>query len=146
MTALAYWHRLLAALMIISLASVLPLRAQDEPVPAPWQEIISAQVQAFRDRDAPAAFSFAGAGFQRAYQSPDIFFETIVRSGYSPIMESVSHSFGRFQRLGVSGVVQEVRFVGKDQDLYGAIYQLTEEEAGWRVQGVQMFRQSGVAI
>jgi hypothetical protein len=48
--------------------------------------------------------------------------------------------------FGEDGVVQEVRLVGKDQELYTAIYQLTQEEVGWRVQGVQLVRQAGVAI
>lgn len=146
MRPLAHWRHLLAGLMIAWFAAAVPALAQEEPPPAPWQEVISAQIQAFRDHDAPAAFSFAGAGFQVAFQNPEIFFETIVRSGYAPIMDSVSHSFGRFQRIGARGVVQEVRFVGKDQDLHSAVYQLTEEDAGWRVQGVQLVRQSGVAI
>ena len=143
----SHWRRLAAAvLMLLAGIAAAPVLAQEETAPAPWQEVISAQVQAFRDHDAPAAFSYAGASFQVAFQNADVFFETIVRSGYAPIMDSVSHSFGRFQRIGESGVVQEVRFVGKDQDLYGALYQLTEEEAGWRVQGVQLVRQQGVAI
>ena len=67
-------------------------------------------------------------------------------SGYSPIMDSTSHSFGEYRMVGTDGVVQEVRLIGNDQQLYGALYQLTEEEGGWRVQGVQLYREQGVAI
>lgn len=42
-------------------------------------------------------------------------------------------------------VLQQVTLVGKDQWLYGAIYQLIEEPEGWRVQGVQLYRQQGMA-
>lgn len=139
----------MAGLLLWSVPSAAqPLDAQGSEAAdeLPWQDVISSQIQAFRDKDAPAAFSYAGAGFQVTFQNAEVFFEAIVRSGYAPIMESRSHSFGGFQRIGDIGVVQEVRFVGKDQELYSAIYQLTEEEVGWRVQGVQLVRQAGVAI
>jgi hypothetical protein len=128
----------------------LPAFAQDEPAapPAetPWQDVISSQIQAFREHDAPGAFMYAGAGFQVSFPSAEAFFNAIVTSGYAPIMESVSHSFGEYRMLGPAAVIQEVRLVGKGQELYGALYQLSEEEAGWRVQGVQLYRQQGVAI
>ena len=119
----------LVALLLI----IVPSIGQETPVApdaveTPWQDVISSQIQAFRDRDAPGAFN------------------TIMGSGYSPIMESTSHSFGEFQMVGTNGVIQEVRFIGGNQELYGALYQLTEEQGGWRVQGVQLFREQGVAI
>jgi hypothetical protein len=135
------------AAMVLALVAA-PAFAED-PVAAadaPWQDVITGQIQAFRDHDAPVAFSFAGAGFQESFPSAEAFFATIIGSGYAPIMESVSHSFGRFEKLAAKAVVQEVRFVGPGQELYGAVYQLTEEESGWRVQGVQMFKEAGVAI
>ena len=62
-------------------------------------------------------------------------------------MESTTHSFGRYQLLGEDeGVIQEVRFIDKSQDYYDAVYHLTEEAAGWRVQGVQLVKRPGVAI
>jgi hypothetical protein len=145
----------LAAALALAWA-VLPAAAQQEPVqpevPAevsvvPWQDVITSQIQAFRDHDAPAAFSYAGAGFQTSFPSAEAFFAAIVTSGYAPIMESTTHSFGRYELLGEEqGVVQEVRFIGKDQDYYDAVYQLTEEAAGWRVQGVQLVKRPGIAI
>ena len=147
------WRIVLGALLVAPLPAVAPAAGQGgiaAPPPAvvatPWQDVISSQIQAFRDGDAPAAFSYAGAGFQVTFPSAEVFFEAIVNSGYAPIMESRSHSFGIYQLIGEAGVVQEVRLVGKDQELYTAIYQLTQEEAGWRVQGVQLVRQAGVAI
>ena len=43
------------------------------------------------------------------------------------------------------GVVQ-VRLTGVDQSLYRAVYQLTEEPEGWRVQGVQLVKEAGIAV
>ena len=142
----SFWSRFCATLMAL-LVLVQPLAAQEPTaLDTPWQDVISSQIQAFREHDAPAAFSYAGAGFQVAYQNAEVFFEAIVTSGYAPIMESRSHSFGDYELLSARAVVQEVKFVGKDQELYGAIYQLSEEENGWRVQGVQLFKQPGIAI
>lgn len=139
-----------AGLVVFVLAGTiaLPLRAEDPPAApdAPWQDVITGQIQAFRDHDARVAFSYAGAAFQVSFPTAEAFFNAIVSSGYAPIMESSSHSFGPFQRLGDTGVIQQVRLVGKDQALYTATYRLTREEAGWRVQGVQLAKEPGIAI
>jgi hypothetical protein len=121
--------------------------AQDaQPVATPWQDVITGQVQAFRDHDAPAALSFAGAGFQTRFKSPEEFFVAIMGSGYAPIMESRSHTFGPFQKIDDKTVAQQVRFSGADQRLYEAVYVLVEEEGGWRVQGVQLAKTEAVGI
>jgi hypothetical protein len=111
-----------------------------------WQDTITAQVEAFRNRDAPAAFSYAALGFQAIFPTAEAFFQSIIGSGYAPIMESRSHSFGAFQKLSDTVVNQEVRFVGLDQSLYSAIYQLGREEEGWRVRAVQLSQAQGMGI
>lgn len=125
-------------------------QAQDAAVPGatiePWQSVITSQIEAFRAKDAPGAFQYAGAGFQVAFPSAEAFFSAIVGSGYAPIMESRSHSFGKFQKMGDKAVVQEVKLVGNDLSLYEAFYQLAEEANGWRVQGVQLLKQPGIGI
>lgn len=132
------------AALVVAVALAAPAAAQ--PALAPWQEVITKQIQAFRDRDAPAAFSYAGSAFQVTFQNAEVFFEAIMNSGYATIGDSTSHSFGEYRMFGERGVVQEVRIIGKDQDIYGALYQLTEEEAGWRVQGVQLLKRPGLAV
>lgn len=138
----------LASLLIAILAFATPLRAQDAvtTTATPWQDVITSQIQAFRDHDAPAAFSYAGIAFQASFPNAETFFVAIIRSGYAPIMESRSHSFGEFKLIGDMGVVQQVRFIGNNQQLYEAVYQLTEESGGWRVQGVHLMQPIGVAI
>jgi hypothetical protein len=125
-------------------------QAQDEATPGaaiePWQSVITSQIEAFRAKDAPGAFKYAGAGFQVAFPTAEAFFGAIVGSGYAPIMESRSHTFGEFQKMGDKAVVQEVKLVGNDQSLYEAFYQLAEEADGWRVQGVQLLKQAGIGV
>jgi len=121
--------------------------AQETPAAdTPWQDVISSQIQAFRDHDAPAALSFAGQGFQATFPSPESFFVTIMSSGYAPIMESRSHTFGSFQIIGDKSVAQLVKLLDKDQKFFEAVYLMTEEAAGWRVQGVQLAKTGAVGI
>lgn len=137
---------LIAAILLLG-ASV--ARAQDvaaEVEAEAWQGVITSQIEAFRAKDATAAFQYAGSGFQAAFPNADSFFSVIVGSGYAPIMESRSHGFGTFEKMGERTVVQEVKLVGNDQSLYEAFYQLVEEANGWRVQGVQLVKQPGMGI
>lgn len=139
----------LVSLSIATAAFAVPLQAEETEaaiIDAPWQEVITSQIQAFRDRDAPAAFSYAGIGFQANFPNAETFFVAIIQSGYAPIMESLSHSFGEFKRVGEKGVVQQVKFIGTDQQLYEAVYQLSEEAGGWRVQAVLLMEPNGIAI
>ena len=134
-----------------ALAGTIPAKAEDAGVPAvvavePWQEVITSQIEAFRHKDAKDALKWAGAGFQVAFPTPEAFFVAIISSGYAPIMESRSHSFGTFEKMGDKAVLQEVKFVGTDQSLYEAFYQLAEEPGGWRVQGVQLIKQNAIGI
>jgi hypothetical protein len=134
---------------IVALLMLSPVAAQEAgpaPAPAEWQEVISSQIQAFRDKDAPGALSYAGAMFKAAYADPREFFIAIIASGYAPIMESRSHSFGDYQLSAPGQVFQDVKFVGNDQALYEAIYQLGREPDGWRVHGVQLVRTPGVGV
>jgi hypothetical protein len=128
----------------------LPAWAQSQaptvtPAPAEWQVVIEAQVQAFRDHDAAAAFSYSAAPFHTTYKDPEEFFLAIVNAGYAPMMESQSESFGPYELVTPTIVYQDVKFVGRDQSFYEAIYRLTKEPAGWRVESVQLGKAPGAA-
>jgi hypothetical protein len=136
------WFGVLLSLLMFAA----PVRAQDDATAAAWQTVINGQIAAFQANDATAALSFATAPFHDAYTDPKAFVAAIVDSGYSPIIESRSHSFGRYQIVSPGHVLQDVKFVGNDQSLYEAIYQLDQETAGWRVQGVQLMKTPGVGV
>ena len=142
MTKLSWFGVLLSLLLFAA-----PAAAQDTaPAEAEWQAVITGQIQAFRDKDAPAALSFAGAEFKKNFTDPAQFFIAIMGSGYTPIMDSRSHTFGQFKLVTPEQVVQDVKFIGNDQSLYEAIYQLDKEADGWRVHGVQLMKQPGVGV
>lgn len=112
----------------------------------PWRLTVTGQIEAFRSRDPSGAFAYAADAFHQGFPSPEAFFVAIVGSGYAPIMESRSHSFGEFRRIDDVTVMQRVKFVGEDQMLYEALYLLGEEEGEWRVQGVQLMKQQGLGV
>ena len=139
MTKLSWLGAILALLLVIA-----PAAAQDDPVAADWQAVITGQVEAFRTHDAPAALSFAGAGFRQNFPDPADFEQAIRNWGYAAIMDSRSHSFGPYRQVSDSVVLQAVTFTGPDSVLYEAIYQLDREPGGWRVGGVQLVRTAGM--
>ncbi|MEO7221720.1 MAG: DUF4864 domain-containing protein [Devosia sp.] len=139
MTKLSWFGVLLSFLLLIA-----PAQAQDDPVAAEWQAVITGQVEAFRIHDAPAAMSFAGATFQQSFATPEEFEQAIRDWGYAAIMDSRSHSFGPYQQVNETVVLQAVKFTGPDSVLYEAIYQLNREESGWRVGGVQLIKTAGM--
>lgn len=132
---------------LFAIMAAWPVTAQDAATGGePWQAVITSQIEAFRAKDAPGAFQYAASAFHAGFPTAEAFFIAIIGSGYGPIMDSRSHSFGTHEMLAETVVLQEVKFVGNDQSLYAAYYQLTEETAGWRVSGVQLLKQPGLAI
>lgn len=132
----------LALMLALSLAP----GARAQAAPEPWQAAVTEQIVAFRSGDGPGALAMAGAGFQAAYTDGARFMADVERAGYAPIVQSRSHSFGVFREVEPGRVLQVVKLVGPDQSLYEALYQMAEEEAGWRVQGVIMRKSPGMGI
>lgn len=137
--------RMLLALTM-TMALLFPAAAQDDP--APWQATVTGQIEAFRAQDGAAALTFAGEGFRTQFEAaPASFYEAIIAAGYQPIVDSRSHSFGNFNRIDETRVMQVVKLVGPDQGLYEALYQLAEEpDEGWRVIAVILRKEEGVGI
>ncbi|MET3924709.1 DUF4864 domain-containing protein [Devosia sp. 2618] len=132
------------ALMVMAL--VVPALAQSESTP--WHATVTGQIEAFRAKDGAAALALAGEGFRTRFEGqPEAFYAVIAASGYAAIVESRSHSFGEFSKAGDTAVVQVVKFVGANQSLYEALYELADEPGqGWRVQGVMLRREPGIGI
>ena len=135
---------LVAAMMLM--VAIAPAVGQADATP--WQATVTGQIEAFRAEDGAAALAFAGEGFRLQFaEQPEAFYAAIVASGYGAIVQSRSHSFGDFRKVGEGTVLQVVKFVGPDQGLYEALYQLANEPGeGWRVQGVMLRREAGIGI
>ena len=134
------WAIIVGLMVLLS-----PAVAQDD---APWQATVTGQIEAFRAQDGAAALQFAGEAFRVQFDGqPEAFYAAIIASGYEPIVRSRSHSFGEFKTMSAARVVQIVDFVGSDQGLYQALYELGDEPGeGWRVLGVVLRREAGVGI
>lgn len=113
---------------------------------AEWQGVIHNQLQAFRDLDASGAFSYSASSFHTAFKSPEDFFVTIANAGYAPLMDTQSETFGSYDLVNPDVVFQDVKFSGKDNQYYEAVYGLTREAGGWRVEAVVVTKMPGVGI
>ncbi|WP_029040687.1 DUF4864 domain-containing protein [Cucumibacter marinus] len=139
---------MLAAILVVAFAgagSAQDATTTDPATEAPWQASITGQIEAFRAGDGAGALSFAGAGFRAAFDDPAVFVNAL-SGGYSPIINSRTHSFGDFRIVGEGVALQEVNIVGPDLKNFEALYQMRLEEEGWRVWGVQMRAAPGVTI
>ena len=139
MTKLSWFGVLLSLLLFVA-----PAQAQDESVASEWQAVITGQIEAFRLHDAPAALSFAATSFKQNFPDPAAFEQAIRDWGYEAIMESRTHSFGPYEQVNETVVLQAVRFTGPDSILYEAVYQLNKEADGWRIGGVQLIKTAGM--
>lgn len=140
------WRKDILALLALPMLAGAAMAAEVGKPEAAWQAVITGQIEAFRSGDGEEALSLAGEAFQARFKDPDAFVDAISASGYEPLVHSLSHSFGDFARPDPTHVVQVVKVVGPDQLLYQALYQLEEEADGWRVEGVALSREEGVAI
>lgn len=134
-----------AAFVFVLALAFAPAQAMEKDLV--WQSVITKQIEAFRRGDAVGALGYAGAAFKAQYDDPNAFYADIKRMGYGPIVDSLSHSFGAFEKdPGDTAVVQVVTILGPKQGLYEAVYRLSAEPDGWRVQGVFMRKQEGVGV
>lgn len=133
--------------LAMMMALLLPVAAQQDEA-APWQASVTGQIEALRAGDGAGALAFASEAFRLQFaERPEAFYAAVIATGYLPIAESRSHSFGTFNKVGDAIVLQVVKFVGADQGLYEALYQLgNEPEQGWRVLGVVLKKQPGIGV
>lgn len=110
----------------------------------PWQETVKGQIEALQSGNAEIALGLASSGFRETYTDPERFLADVTRSGYGPIVEARSFSFGSYEKTASGVVLQVVKLVGPDLALYEAVYQLTDEAGqGWRVLGVVLRKVPG---
>jgi hypothetical protein len=98
------------------------------------QQVISGQIDAFRNDDDGRAFDYASPGIQFMFGSPQRFM-AMVREGYQPVYHPRSMAFGDL--LVVDGAfVQELAVIGPDGQPRLARYVMQHEPDGtWRVDG-----------
>lgn len=98
------------------------------------QAVIIAQVIAFADDDAAAAWQLASDGIQQQFGSPDLFL-AMVRFAYPAIYRAASVQFGELiPHPGFA--VQTLVIIGPDGRYWDSFYTMVEQDGRWRIGGV----------
>ena len=143
MTALA---RLLAALAL----ALAPLPAAAQGAVAPddaraVRQVIEAQLDAFRQDDAPRAFSYAAPSIREAFQTPENFL-AMVRSAYPVVYRPAGVTFLIPLRADAD-LVQGVHLTDGAGALWLATYRLERQPDGtWRIAGCGLQPANGTVI
>lgn len=138
----------LTAALLALMFLVAPALSQDaeEVDSSVWQDVISGQIEAFRAGDAEGALVFAGQAFKDTYDDPVNFIRYIIEGGYGAIVASTAHRFDDYQVVSDGLVLQTLTITGPDGSPYQALYQMGEEEDGWRVWSVALRKAGGTPI
>ncbi len=109
-------------------------RPSGREVRAAVRATVEGQLAAFRADDPERAYGFASLGIRRQFRAP--VFAEMIRRGYPMLLAHRRAEFGlvRDNRAGRARVEVTV-FDARDRPTR-LLYQLAEEEAGWRVEGV----------
>lgn len=113
-----------------------PTSAADK---AAFQDIISAQMSAFRADDAAGAFGFASPNLQAKFGSPAVFMD-MVKNGYAPVYRPKTVEFRGIVEHP-RGPEQQVFVIGPDGRSYLAHYMMERQPDGsWRISGCYLER------
>ena len=122
---------LLLGLAVTAAAQEPPLSTADR---AAIQQIIQAQVDAFRRDDGDVAFGYASPTIQGMFGRSDVFMD-MVRQGYQPVYRPRVFDFREIVDLH-GQPAQKVHVVGPDGRPVTAIYPMTQlPDGSWRIDG-----------
>ena len=109
-------------------------RAESPADRAAIRDVITRQIEAFRQDDATAAYSFASPSIQRQMGTAERFLG-LVREHYQPLYRPSSTVFGGLVTED-GQIVQAVDVVGLDGRAARALYSMEQEPDGaWRISG-----------
>lgn len=126
---------LVAVLLGTSVAAAEPLWQGPTGDKAVIQNVIAAQVEAFRRDDGSGAYALASPAIQKQFGDAGTFLR-MVREGYAAIIRPRSVEYRR--TLEVQGLIlQEVFFVGGDLTTLLLLYNMERQQDGsWRINGL----------
>ncbi|WP_146590062.1 DUF4864 domain-containing protein [Puniceibacterium confluentis] len=107
------------------------------------ESTIQRQIDAFKADDLATAFSFAAPSIQGMFRTPDVF-GMMVKRGYPMVWRPGDV---RFTELRDEGSEMAQRVLIRDQEGRSHLleYRLIDEGGQWRISGVQLLPQPGVA-
>ena len=128
-----------AALIAATLAApaqAQPAQAQnDAAVVRAATEPVMRQLEAFRQGDFDAAYTFASASIRELFDRAA--FEQMVRGGYPEIARSVSAAVVEARVVTETSVYLRLRIGGANGQAVEAVYEMVREDRGWRINGVR---------
>lgn len=102
------------------------------------QDVIGAQIEAFRAKEHAEAFSHAAPQIQLMFRNQERF-ASMVQRGYAPIYGAQSWRFGRSKPDGKDTMYQEVMLTGPDGRSWVALYTMRRSKDGtWKIAGVRL--------
>ncbi|MDD9875928.1 MAG: DUF4864 domain-containing protein [Magnetovibrio sp.] len=131
---------LLAGWLALGLAA--PPAAAD---PARFETLIRAQIEAFRQDDAVAAFGLASPAIQRQFGDPETFL-SMVAAAYRPVYRPKRLVFLEVRPDRQGRPVQRVLVEGADGDTVFALYPMVRVGGAWRIDGCVLVRADGSGI
>ena len=105
------------------------------------QNIISSQIEAFKENNIEKAYTFAAPNIQAQFSTPEVF-GSMVKNGYPIIWRPKSFKFTKFQDLGNKSI-QRVLFQSYDGRLETYDYILEKYDDLWKIAGVLTINLAG---
>ena len=100
------------------------------------KKVISQQLAALRAGDGERAFGYASPGIRAQFGDARKFM-TMVRTGYSPLLDARYTEF--LQGAVIDGViVQPLRLIAPDNTVLVALYTMEKQKGVWRISGCQL--------
>ena len=129
---------LISALMLVFLLAPASAQTVSPKDQTAFQAVITSQLEAFKNDDGKAAFSYAAPFIQGKFQNPENFM-AMVKKGYGSIYKNTKYSFGQVVIDPTGRPIQHVILTAPDGSRHEASYALQQQQDGsWRIAGVQM--------
>ena len=125
---------------LIALSLSLGLASGASAQDAEIEANIAAQIQAFKADDFATAFTYASPGIQRLFQNPDNF-GAMVRNGYPMVWRPAEVRFLELREVA-GALWQKVMIVDGSGQVHILDYQMIQQENGWKINGVQLLKNS----
>ena len=107
------------------------------------EDVITAQIEAFRQDDVETAFTFASPKIRQLFGSPE-HFGKMVRDGYPMVWRPADVSFLR-QKMEGGIVYQEMRFFDAAGTGHSFVYEMVQVSGSWKIDGVYQLKSDDVS-
>ena len=109
-----------------------------------FQQIISAQLEAFKADDGALAYSYAAPTVTKIFPTVDIFM-SMVKRGYQAVYTNSKYKFGELTTDILGRPAQHVTITAENGKRYEAVYAMEKQPDGnWKIAGVQMVEIPGL--